>query len=132
MNLWDIKKENLKNSHFIFNIDILIVGGGITGLLCAYNLFDKYKITIIDKDKISTKNEEVLIDTLEYSSKEIKKLKKNKLLVILLTILITIILIILIDTLQAIIFKNSPIISWRVADKNDSDSYIDKGILINT
>ena len=53
MNLWDIKKENLKNSHFIFNIDILIVGGGITGLLCAYNLFDKYKITIIDKDKIS-------------------------------------------------------------------------------
>lgn len=86
----------------------------------------------LDKDKISTKNEEVLIDTLEYSSKEIKKLKKNKLLVILLTILITIILIILINTLKAIIFKNSPIISWRVADKNDSDSYIDKGILINT
>lgn len=91
-----------------------------------------FKWRKLDKDKISTKNEEVLIDTLEYSSKEIKKLKKNKLLVILLTILITIILIILIDTLQAIIFKNSPIISWRVADKNDSDSYIDKGILINT
>lgn len=29
----------------------------------------------LDKDKISTKNEEVLIDTLEYSSKEIKKKK---------------------------------------------------------
>jgi len=86
----------------------------------------------INKDEIKSKSEEVLIDTLDYSSKEIKNLEKNKLLTILSTILITIILIILIDTFQAIIFKNSPIISWRFADVNDSDSYVDKGILIDT
>ena len=28
--------------------------------------------------------------------------------------------------------KNSPIISWRFEDANDSDSYVDKGILIDT
>ena len=30
------------------------------------------------------------------------------------------------------VFKNSPIISWRIEDANDSDSYVDKGILIDT
>ena len=53
MNLWNIKKEDIKNINFINNTDILIVGGGITGLLCAYNLCNKYKVTIIDKDKMS-------------------------------------------------------------------------------
>ena len=86
----------------------------------------------VNKEEINNKSEEVLIDTLDYSSKEIKKLKKNKLITIFLTTVITILIIIIIDTFQAIAFKNSPIISWRVSDINDNDSYVDKGILINT
>ena len=84
------------------------------------------------KDEINFKSEETLIDTLDYSAKEIKKVKKNKILMILLTIIITILSIILLDTIQAVAFKNSPIISWRVKDVNDSDSYVDKGFLIDT
>ena len=84
------------------------------------------------KEEIDSKSEETLIDTLDYSAKEIKKVKKNKFLIILLTIIITIFSIILLDTIQAVAFKNSPIISWRVKDVNDSDSYVDKGFLIDT
>ena len=84
------------------------------------------------KDEINFKSEEILIDTLDYSAKEIKKVKKNKILMILLMIIITILSIILLDTIQAVAFKNSPIISWRVEDVNDNDSYVDKGILIYT
>ena len=47
------------------------------------------------------------------------------------TIILIIIGIILIDTIQARIFKNSPIISKRES-LLDNDSYVDKGILINT
>ena len=85
-----------------------------------------------DEEEINSKNEEVLINTLDYSTNVIKKVKKNKVLTILLTIVITILSIILLDTIQAIAFKNSPIISWRVEDVNDNDSYVDKGILIDT
>ena len=85
-----------------------------------------------DKEEINSKSEELLIDTLDYSTNVIKKVKKNKVLIILLTISITILSIILLDTIQAITFKNSPIISWRFEDANDSDSYVDKGILIDT
>lgn len=81
--------------------------------------------------EINFKSEEILIDTIDYASKKIKKVKKNKFLTISLTIVITILSIILLDTLQAILFKNSPIISWRTVDANDNDSYIDKGILID-
>ena len=83
-------------------------------------------------EEIDLKSEEILIDTLDYSVKEIEKVKKNKFLIILLTIIITIFSIILLDTIQAVAFKNSPIISWRVKDVNDSDSYVDKGFLIDT
>ena len=83
-------------------------------------------------EEIDLKSEEILIDTLDYSVKEIEKVKKNKFLIILLTIIITIFSIILLDTIQAVAFKNSPIISWRVEDVNDSDSYVDKGFLIDT
>ena len=83
-------------------------------------------------EEIDLKREEILIDTLDYSVKEIEKVKKNKFLIILLTIIITIFSIILLDTIQAVAFKNSPIISWRVEDVNDSDSYVDKGFLIDT
>ena len=85
-----------------------------------------------DKEEINSKSEELLIDTLDYSTNVIKKAQKNKVLIILLTISITILSIILLDTIQAIAFKNSPIISWRFEDANDSDSYVDKGILIDT
>lgn len=53
---------------------------------------------------------------------------------ILKTILITIIIIltvILLDTIQARIFKHSPIISYRQS-LEDKDSYVDRGILIDT
>lgn len=86
----------------------------------------------IEKEEINSKNEEVLINTIDYSTNIIKKTKKNIILTILLTIVITLLSIILLDTIQAIAFKNSPIISWRVEDVNDSDSYVDKGILIDT
>ena len=66
------------------------------------------------------------------NGEKIEKVKKNKFLIILLTIIITIFSIILLDTIQAVAFKNSPIISWRVKDVNDSDSYVDKGFLIDT
>ena len=42
----------------------------------------------VNKEEINNKSEEVLIDTLDYSSKEIKKLKKNKLITIFLTTVI--------------------------------------------
>lgn len=38
---------------------------------------------------------------------------------------------ILLDTIQARIFKNSPVISWK-KELEDNDSWVDKGILINT
>ena len=47
------------------------------------------------------------------------------------TIILIIIGIILLDTIQARIFKNSPIISKRES-LPDNDSYVDKGILVNT
>lgn len=55
----------------------------------------------------------------------------KKQLKIILIILRTLIGIILLDTLQAIIFKNSPIISWK-EELADEDSYVDRGIIIDT
>ena len=54
--------------------------------------------------------------------------KTIKITLIIIGILISIILL---DTLQAIIFKTSPVISLRER-LQDNDSYIDKGIFINT
>ena len=51
-----------------------------------------------------------------------------KLIIITIFILISIIMI---DTLQALIFKNSPIISWYNTQP-DKDSYVDRGIIIDT
>ena len=50
---------------------------------------------------------------------------------IILIIVLTIIGLILIDTIQAKIFNNSPIISFK-EQLNDNGSYVDKGILVNT
>ncbi len=54
----------------------------------------------------------------------------KKSLKIILTILIILISIITLDTIQARLFKNSPIISWK--EKLNQDSYVDKGILMDT
>ena len=51
-----------------------------------------------------------------------------KLIIITIFILISIIMI---DTLQALIFKNSPIISWYNTQP-DKDSYVDRGIIVDT
>lgn len=63
--------------------------------------------------------------------KKIIKYKYKKYLKIALIIIGVIVGIILIDTLQARIFKNSPIISIR-KELEDDDSYVDRGILIDT
>lgn len=55
-------------------------------------------------------------------------MKKLKIFII---ILLTIIGLIIIDTIQARIFKNSPLISWKDTQA-DSDSYVDRGILMDT
>lgn len=55
----------------------------------------------------------------------------KKSLKIILIVIIILISIILLDTLQARIFKNSPIISWK-EELADADSWVDKGILIDT
>ena len=52
----------------------------------------------------------------------------QKKLIIILTLIIGIIIL---DTIQARILKNSPIISWK-EELSNSDSWVDKGIIINT
>lgn len=83
------------------------------------------------EDEINPKNETILLNTIDYTSKEIKKAKKHKKIIIPVTILISILSIILLDTIQAIVFKNSPIIS-RKEELLYEDSYVDRGILIDT
>lgn len=55
----------------------------------------------------------------------------KKSLKIILIVIIILISIILLDTLQARIFKNSPILSWE-EEQPDGDSWVDRGILIDT
>lgn len=50
---------------------------------------------------------------------------------IILSIFILIISVIILDTLQSLIFKNSPIISWK-ENLEDNDSLVDRGIIIDT
>ncbi len=85
----------------------------------------------LSKQQYQDKLEENIINTIDYSSEKIKRVKKNKILLIILTIIVTIFSIILLDTIQAVIFKNSPIISWK-EEQFDEDSYVDRGILIDT
>ena len=55
----------------------------------------------------------------------------NKSLKIILTVILGVIGLIVIDTLQAIILKKNPIISFKV-ELEDDDSYAYKGIFIDT
>lgn len=51
--IWNEVKEYKINSENISNVDVLIIGGGITGVLAAYFLKDsKNKVAILDKGKI--------------------------------------------------------------------------------
>lgn len=56
----------------------------------------------------------------------------NKVIKIFLIIIIFIIVVIILDSIQARLFKRSPIISIRETNLLDEDSYVDKGIIINT
>ncbi len=85
----------------------------------------------LSKQEYQEKLEENMMNTINYSSEKLKKVKKNKIFIIILTILATIVSIVILDTVQAIIFKNSPIISWQ-EEQFDEDSYVDRGILIDT
>lgn len=55
----------------------------------------------------------------------------NKIIKRILVIVLIICGVIILDTLQARLFKTSPLISWK-DNQPDSDSWVDKGILINT
>lgn len=55
----------------------------------------------------------------------------KKIFKVLLLIIVILIGIVLFDTLQASLFKNSPFISWK-ENLEDDDSWVDKGILIDT
>lgn len=56
----------------------------------------------------------------------------KKSLKVILIVLITIFILILLDMFQAIIFKKSSIIHIRNNELQDKDSYVDKGILVDT
>ena len=55
----------------------------------------------------------------------------NKYIRLSLIVLLVVIVAILIVTVQARIFKNSPVISFK-SNLSDSDSYVDKGIILDT
>ena len=84
----------------------------------------------IDKKEYNEKLEENIEKTIEYTNDKIKNIK-NKINITLIVIG-TIISIILLDTTQALLFKNSPLIGIRDEYLSDADSYVDKGILVNT
>lgn len=55
----------------------------------------------------------------------------KKIIKILLIIIIILVGLILIDSIQAIIFKHSPLISWK-EHLSDDDSWVDKGLILDT
>ena len=83
----------------------------------------------LNKKDYNLKLEENIEKTIEYSDKKIKNIKGK--INVFLVIVFTIISIIIIDTFQAIIFKNSPLIGYRNEFLADADSYVDRGILID-
>lgn len=52
--LKDSQKKTYPRLESNINVDVLIVGGGITGLLCAYQLakLDKYRIALVEKNQL--------------------------------------------------------------------------------
>lgn len=113
-------------------------GRGMPDLSLIKPLCDELDISInellsgekLNKKEYNSKLEENIIKTIDYSGSKIKDMKsKIKTIKI---IFLTIICIILIDTFQAVIFKNSPLIGVRNEYLADADSYVDIGILVDT
>ena len=54
MSIWNIDKEkrNIKRLNSDKSVDILIIGGGLTGLNCAYYLMNKKNICVVDANII--------------------------------------------------------------------------------
>lgn len=84
----------------------------------------------LNKKEYNEKLEENIEKTIEYTNDKIKNIK-NKINITLIVIG-TIISLVLLDTAQALLFKNSPLIGIRDEYLSDADSYVDKGILVNT
>lgn len=85
----------------------------------------------VNKEDVSSKTEKALLDTIDYSSQEISKVKKNKVIIILSTIIFTLLSLILLDTLQAKIFDNTPILKMREYYTGGDLYYIDKGVIVD-
>ena len=113
-------------------------GRGLPDLSIIKTLCEELDISInellsgekLTKKEYNEKLEENIEKTIEYTNDKIKNIK-NKINIVLI-IIVTITSIILLDTFQAIIFKNSPLIGIRDDFLTDADSYVDKGILVNT
>ena len=84
----------------------------------------------LNKKEYNEKLEENIEKTIEYTNDKIKNIKNN--INITLIVIGTIISLVLLDTAQALLFKNSPLIGIRDEYLSDADSYVDKGILVNT
>lgn len=113
-------------------------GRGLPDLSIIKTLCEELDISInellsgekLNKKEYNEKLEENIEKTIEYTNDRIKSIK-NKINVVLIVIG-TIISLILLDTTQALLFKNSPLIGIRDEYLSDADSYVDKGILVNT
>ena len=113
-------------------------GRGLPDLSIIKTLCEELDISInellsgekLNKKEYNEKLEENIEKTIEYTNDKIKSIK-NKINITLIVIG-TIISIILLDTTQALLFKNSPLIGIRDEFLSDADSYVDKGILVNT
>ena len=113
-------------------------GRGLPDLSIIKTLCEELDISInellsgekLNKKEYNEKLEENIEKTIEYTNDKIKSIK-NKINVTLIVIG-TIISLVLLDTAQAILFKNSPLIGIRDEYLSDADSYVDKGILVNT
>ena len=51
-----VKLKEFESLNSDLNVDVLVIGGGITGLLCAYELKNRgYDCVVVEKDKIASK-----------------------------------------------------------------------------
>lgn len=113
-------------------------GRGLPDLSIIKTLCEELDISInellsgekLNKKEYNEKLEENIEKTIEYTNDKIKSIK-NKINVTLIVIG-TIISLVLLDTAQALLLKNSPLIGIRDEYLSDADSYVDKGILVDT
>ncbi len=113
-------------------------GRGLPDLSIIKTLCEELDISInellsgekLNKKEYNEKLEENIEKTIEYTNDKIKSIK-NKINVVLIVIG-TIISLVLLDTAQALLLKNSPLIGIRDEYLSDADSYVDKGILVDT